>query len=244
MASTGTLQLCDGNNWRPLATEETQTGGSSTSAGKSCADIKTRNPAAKDGVYWINPDPYVYAKPFQIYCDMTTSGGGWSMCYTTDYAVRMKTEYLFDRRHPFGKAGYRGDCRNIPFREVLYISHVDQQVAWFSKRSAGHIITSLTNYYVPGNTYGLWTPHGVASGSYDYQLLICDKSDQNGFYPGYFISGYTKCFKKCNNWCSDRSTPYFRTDGHSATSSYDGVAFNTNGHQSLNRKLVSVGLRL
>jgi hypothetical protein len=67
MASTGTLQLCDGNNWRPLATEETQTGGSSTSAGKSCADIKTRNPAAKDGVYWINPDPYVYAKPFQVH---------------------------------------------------------------------------------------------------------------------------------------------------------------------------------
>ncbi len=124
------------------------------------------------------------------------------------------------------------------------MNHAAQQVAWFTKRSAGHIVTSQTNYDVPGNTFGLWTAHGVASRSYDYQMLICDKSDRNDFYPGYFISGYTNCHKKCNHWCGDYRSPYFRTDGDSTKSSYDGVAFNTNGHRSLGRKVMSVGLRL
>lgn len=82
----------------------------------------------------------------------------------------------------------------------------------------------------------LWDGFGT-SNSFSYQLLICD----DPFYSGFLVSGYTECYKQCNNWCADYSSPYFRTASND--SKYEGVAFNTNGAYSLNNSLISVGLR-
>lgn len=53
-------------------------GSSSSRAAPSAQAIKVANPAATDGVYWINDNN----NPKQIYCNMTTSDGGW-MLYTS-----------------------------------------------------------------------------------------------------------------------------------------------------------------
>ena len=85
---------------------------------------------------------------------------------------------------------------------------------------------------------GLWQGGGIAVTSYEYQLLICDTV----FYSGFFISGKSpNCYKQCNYWCSDITSPYFRS---AVTSSgYGRVAFNVNGHRPRNSRLISVGLR-
>ena len=58
------------------------------------------------------------------------------------------------------------------------------------------------------------------------------------------MSGDTNCSKKCNSWCGDRSTSYFRTDGDFGQNNFDGIAFNANGYKNLGKKRMSVGIRL
>lgn len=58
-------------------------GMSSNNPGQSAKDILEHNTAATyDGLYWIQPPGY--DQPVQIFCDMTTHGGGWTMCARWD----------------------------------------------------------------------------------------------------------------------------------------------------------------
>ena len=98
-------------------------------------------------------------------------------------------------------------------------------------------IRAAGNYGKQADTYGLWKGFGTINNLYSYQLLICDTS----FYTGFFVSGYSNCYKQCNLWCLDYKWPYFRTA--STRSLYKGVAFNTNGAKSVSTRLMSVDLR-
>lgn len=121
------------------------------------------------------------------------------------------------------------------FTEVIFVDEKSKEKAAFTK--SGSAVTFSNNYNKRADTYGLWTPKGVPSTRYKYQMLICSMS----FYKGIHFSGYTNCYKKCDNWCGDSSSPYFRTAAKNK--SYRGVAFNENGHKTLKNRLITAGIR-
>jgi hypothetical protein len=205
--------------------------------GVSCLDIKTKNPASTSGVYWLNWEGDGRSA-YRAYCDMTTNGGGWTMCYTQDATAMVRLQTQYDATPAYGTSGYRSDCRNIPFKDVLYVNHTANQSAWFT-RDVRTDITMAANYNASGNVYGLWTGGGVANTSYKYQLNVCDT---NWMWVGLMMSGRVGCDKACGSWCSDTTTEYYRTDGDDG-GSYNGVSFRENGHTNVGAKTMSVGIR-
>ncbi|XP_078363263.1 uncharacterized protein LOC144647339 [Oculina patagonica] len=204
----------------------------SSMTGTSCKEIKDVFPHARDGMYHVQPENGLSVL---VYCDMTSFGGGWTMCYSTDDKVNLKTEVTYEENLPYGTNGYRTDCNYIPFREIMFVDETTGDKAIFTYK--------LSSTLVAAENYGtqlpeLWIGRGVADTSYEYQLMICD----HPFYSGFFVAGYTNnCYKGCEHWCGDSVSPFFRTA--TSSSQFGGVAFNVNGHGAYNNRLISAGLR-
>ena len=66
------IYICNGKEFYPISLVPV---GTQSNPGLSCKDILTKAPSSTDGVYWITG---VGLGEFQVYCDMTTDGGGWT----------------------------------------------------------------------------------------------------------------------------------------------------------------------
>jgi hypothetical protein len=123
------------------------------------------------------------------------------------------------------------------FTGVMFLDEKSKQKAVFTK--SGSPVTFTGNYGKKADAYGLWTAQGVASTAYKYQMLICDTT----FYKGLHFSGYTSSrYKRCDDWCGDYTSPYFRTSAVSDPH-YTGVAFNENGAKPRPNRLITAGIR-
>ncbi|XP_078346260.1 uncharacterized protein LOC144631651 [Oculina patagonica] len=233
------IEFCDGQSWVQLLDKNVSLK-SSAVIGVDCKDIKKQGYSTGDGMYWLDPDGGSAQNAFQAYCDMTSYNGGWTMCYTTADTAKPRTEVTYNPQLLYGSDGYRSNCNNIPFTEIIFIDHQTGNKAYFKRKSNLPMMAEL-NYGKPASAFGLW--EGVETNkAYSYQLLICN----DPFYSGFFVSGYTSnCYKKCDAWCGDTKSPYFRTRPSNPSDAQKGVAFNTNGHvpNVPKNRLMSVGLR-
>ena len=117
----------------------------------------------------------------------------------------------------------------------MFVDETTEDKAFFTYKLNSTLVAE-ENYGKP--LPGLWIGGGIADKNYEYQLVICDSP----LYSGFFVSGFiNSCFKLCQTWCGDVTTPFFRTAA--SWTELSGVAFNVNGHRPLNNRLISVGLR-
>ena len=79
------FQGCNGTAWENL-NDATGLGKSRANPGKTCKDIKTRDPGSKSGHYWVDPDGAGKGlPPWKTYCEQTRDGGGWMLGITHWY---------------------------------------------------------------------------------------------------------------------------------------------------------------
>ena len=74
------IRFCNGNEWKRIRFYGERDGSTANNAGRSCKSILENDSGAASGTYWIDPDlAGTTYTPVQVWCDMTTDGGGWTM---------------------------------------------------------------------------------------------------------------------------------------------------------------------
>ncbi len=81
------LFVCNGKSWALMSLALP---GAKDNPALSCKDVIAKNPSAASGPYWIDIDGIGGTAAFEVYCEMTILGGGWTLLFNLDSADNLR----------------------------------------------------------------------------------------------------------------------------------------------------------
>ena len=85
--NVSSFQGCNGVEWVQLSDLPPAAPDPAT-----CSAVLSSDPSATDGVYTIDPDGTGGNDPFDVFCDMSTDGGGWTIIFKSSDPAIWKTD--------------------------------------------------------------------------------------------------------------------------------------------------------
>jgi hypothetical protein len=163
-ASTG---LTSNGYWNSYS-ENGGNGLTPETAGDNALQIKTDYSESTDGLYWIKNDNISGGTPFQIYADMTTDGGGWTLLLTNQNTAgwTYSNSILLNEFNPVsGGSNYSivayADYLKSSGATFQYMIDAYQRNQfggiWSAPQSYSFVYTANTQTFVTINTkFGTW----------------------------------------------------------------------------------------
>ena len=110
------LWICNGEEYTPLFLTRV---GTNKNPALSCKQIIQKHPDSKSGPYWIKPAGI--ANAFEVYCDMVTDGGGWTLVGKVRAVHHHQDNGILDGHDKtrWGDRKYLGSITNLVEHDAL-----------------------------------------------------------------------------------------------------------------------------